>query len=165
MRKGRDGGKKTGKKKREKTDENSGHYIIASSRPPERRPPERRTLVPKCFLFRNSTRDTRVSIEWTVAEELLIATFFLKNPAWFYVKWQPYSLVILKSLTRIQDVSKCIGLIVLQLSLENKFYFCCFQIKKFHVMHLKAQNLPPIRMPNIKISWDVGQQKRLYCLS
>ena len=33
MRKGRDGG--NGKKK-EKTDENSGHYVIASSRPPER---------------------------------------------------------------------------------------------------------------------------------
>ena len=50
MRKGRDGGKKTGKKngkkKREKTDENSGHYVIASSRPPERRPLERRTLAP-----------------------------------------------------------------------------------------------------------------------
>ena len=46
MRKGRDGGK-TGKKKREKTDENSGHYVIASSRPPERRPLERRTLAPK----------------------------------------------------------------------------------------------------------------------
>ena len=41
MRKGRDGGKrgeKTGKKmKREKTDKNSGHYVNASSRPPERR--------------------------------------------------------------------------------------------------------------------------------
>ena len=36
-----------GKKKREKTDENSGHYVIASSRPPERRPLERRTLAPK----------------------------------------------------------------------------------------------------------------------
>ena len=46
MRKGRDGGeKKTGGKK-EKTDENSGHYVIASSRPPERRPLERRTLAP-----------------------------------------------------------------------------------------------------------------------
>ena len=48
MRKGRDGGKtgkknggkKINKKKREKTDENSGHYVIASSRPPERRPLE-----------------------------------------------------------------------------------------------------------------------------
>ena len=46
MRKGRDGGKKTGEKKREKTDGNSGHYVIASSRPPERRPLERRTLAP-----------------------------------------------------------------------------------------------------------------------
>ena len=36
MRKGRDGGKKTGKKPSKKTDENSGHYVIASSRPPER---------------------------------------------------------------------------------------------------------------------------------
>ena len=54
MRKGRDGGtgkktggKKRGKKEREKTDGNSGHYVIASSRPPERRPLERRTLAPK----------------------------------------------------------------------------------------------------------------------
>ena len=49
MRKGRDGGKKNGEKK-EKTDENSGHYVIASSRPPERRPLERRTLAPKTDL-------------------------------------------------------------------------------------------------------------------
>ena len=52
MRKGRDGGE-MGKK--EKTDDYSGHYVIASSRPherrlpnrrpPERRPLERRTLV------------------------------------------------------------------------------------------------------------------------
>ena len=33
-------------KEKEKTDENSGHYVIASSRPPERRPLERRTLGP-----------------------------------------------------------------------------------------------------------------------
>ena len=53
MRKGRDrgkrgkktGGKKKGKKE-EKADENSGHYIIASSRLPKRRPLERRTLAP-----------------------------------------------------------------------------------------------------------------------
>ena len=37
--------RKTGDNK-VKNDENSGHYIIASSRPPERRPLERRTLVP-----------------------------------------------------------------------------------------------------------------------
>ena len=46
MRKGRDGGKKRGGKKGEKTDDYSGHYVIASSRPPERRPLERRRLVP-----------------------------------------------------------------------------------------------------------------------
>ena len=53
MRKGRDGekrekktgGKKTGKKE-ENMDENSGHYVIASSQPPERQPLERHTLVP-----------------------------------------------------------------------------------------------------------------------
>ena len=33
----------------EKTGENSGHYIIASSRRPEPRPLERRTLVPKVW--------------------------------------------------------------------------------------------------------------------
>ena len=59
MRKGRDGekknGKKTGEKKtgkkrkeKENTGENSGHYVIASKRPPERRPLERRMLAPKC---------------------------------------------------------------------------------------------------------------------
>ena len=48
MRKGRDGGKREKNwKKKEKTDENSGHYVIASSRPPECRPLERRTLAPK----------------------------------------------------------------------------------------------------------------------
>ena len=47
MRKGRDG--ETGK--REKTDYYSGHYVIASSRPPERRPLERRTLAPKEWRF------------------------------------------------------------------------------------------------------------------
>ena len=48
MRKGRDGGKKTetGKRKGEKTDDYSGPYVIASSRPPERQLLERRTLVP-----------------------------------------------------------------------------------------------------------------------
>ena len=56
MRKGRDGEKKKrekNEKKREKrkenTDENSGHYVIASSRPPESRPLERRTLAPKVY--------------------------------------------------------------------------------------------------------------------
>ena len=50
MRKGCDGGKKrgaeNGKKREENNDENSGHYVIASSRPPERRPLEHGTLVP-----------------------------------------------------------------------------------------------------------------------
>ena len=50
MRKSRDGGE-TGKKK-EKTDENSGHYVVASSRPPERQPLERRTLVPIISLMK-----------------------------------------------------------------------------------------------------------------
>ena len=36
---------KTGGKK-EKTDENSGHYVIARSRPPERRELKRRRLLP-----------------------------------------------------------------------------------------------------------------------
>ena len=49
MGKGRDGGEKKLEKngeKKEKTDDYSGHYVIASSRPPERRPLKRRTLVP-----------------------------------------------------------------------------------------------------------------------
>ena len=36
MRKGRDGEKREKREKKEKTDENSGHYVIVSSRPPER---------------------------------------------------------------------------------------------------------------------------------
>ena len=43
MRKGRDGGKR---EKKEKKDENSGHYVIASRRLPERRQLEHRTLAP-----------------------------------------------------------------------------------------------------------------------
>ena len=42
MRKGRDGKKR----RKEKNAVFSGHYVIASSLPPERRPLERRTLVP-----------------------------------------------------------------------------------------------------------------------
>ena len=40
-----DDGKKE-KKEKEKNVVFSGHYVIASSRPPERRPLERRMLVP-----------------------------------------------------------------------------------------------------------------------
>ena len=36
-----------GEKEEEKNDENSGHYVIASSQPPERWQLELRTLVPK----------------------------------------------------------------------------------------------------------------------
>ena len=52
MRKGHDRGEKKRKnggetgKKREKTDDYSGHYVIASSRPQKRRPLERRPLEP-----------------------------------------------------------------------------------------------------------------------
>ena len=50
----RKGGKTGGKKKngeiKEKTNENSGHYVIASSRPPEHRPLERRTLALKTII-------------------------------------------------------------------------------------------------------------------
>ena len=45
MRKGRDGGEKK-REKKEKNDENSGHYVIASSWLPDRRTLERRTLMP-----------------------------------------------------------------------------------------------------------------------
>ena len=43
--------------------------------------------------------------------------------------------------------------------------FCWFQIRNFHVGHLEARNLPPIILPNIRISWDVGQHIRPFCLS
>ena len=51
MRKGCDGGKRGEKKreKKEKTDDNSGHYVIASSRPPERQPLEPHRLGPIYF--------------------------------------------------------------------------------------------------------------------
>ena len=53
MRNGRDREKKRGKNGGErggrgKNDENSGPYVIASNRPPERRPLERGMLVPIC---------------------------------------------------------------------------------------------------------------------
>ena len=49
MRKGRDEGETGGGGKRgekEKNNKDSGHYDIASSRPPDRRPLERHTLAP-----------------------------------------------------------------------------------------------------------------------
>ena len=41
-----DDGEEKKRKEEEKNDVFSGHYVIASSLPPERRPLERRTLVP-----------------------------------------------------------------------------------------------------------------------
>ena len=52
MRKVDDGKRKKKKKKREKNDVFSGHYVVASSRPPERRPLERRTLAPKELMLK-----------------------------------------------------------------------------------------------------------------
>ena len=43
--------KRKEKKEKEKNVVFSGHYVIASSRPPEGRPLERRTLVPKMVAF------------------------------------------------------------------------------------------------------------------
>ena len=45
----------TGGKKEEKTDDYSGHYVIASRWPPERRPLERHTLVPIRDYSKNKT--------------------------------------------------------------------------------------------------------------
>ena len=47
MRKVYDGKRKEEKNEKEKNGVFSGHYVIASSRLPERRPLERRTLTPK----------------------------------------------------------------------------------------------------------------------
>ena len=54
MKKGRD------REKKEKTDDYSGHYVIASSGPPERGPLERRLLVPIASLaaFAAHARDS-----------------------------------------------------------------------------------------------------------
>ena len=63
MRKGRDGEKREkngGGKKREKTDENSGHYVIASSRPPERRPLERQYVF---ISFTNKEQQLRYNLQ------------------------------------------------------------------------------------------------------
>ena len=53
MRKGRDrgNGEKNGEEKKEKTDENSGHYVIASSWLPKRQLLERHSLVPKLVIW------------------------------------------------------------------------------------------------------------------
>ena len=63
MRKGCDGGE-TGRK--EKTDDYSGHYVIASSRLPDHRPLERRTLMPKLeekyFMVHNVQSEHRTVI-------------------------------------------------------------------------------------------------------
>ena len=59
MRKGRDREKMGGGGK-EKTDDYSGNYVIASSRPPKRRPLEHRTLVPKSFFVHFQIRSQKV---------------------------------------------------------------------------------------------------------
>ena len=61
MRKVDDGKRKEKKKekRKEKKEKNgvfSGHYVIASSLPPERRPLERRTLVPMVSNDRNDKK-------------------------------------------------------------------------------------------------------------
>ena len=58
MRQGNSGGKERRvSKSGEKTNENSGRYVIASSRPPEQRPLECRTLVPKTFLVNERAKN------------------------------------------------------------------------------------------------------------
>ena len=59
MRKGCDERKERGGKK-EKNYENSGHYVIASSRLPKRQPLERRTLVPIMFILHNDGNSLNV---------------------------------------------------------------------------------------------------------
>ena len=60
MSKGRDGGKNEkigGKREKKKTDDYIGHYVIASSQPPDRQPLERRMLVP--ITYSNSDEGRR----------------------------------------------------------------------------------------------------------
>ena len=52
----------------EKTDENSGHYVIASSRPPKRLPLEHRTLVPIWMLEQYRYRYESLSWYWNQNE-------------------------------------------------------------------------------------------------
>ena len=88
MRKGCNGGK-TGKKrggnvkKKEKTDDYSGHYVIASSRPPERRPLERRTLVPRYM----SNAINGILISWD-------KTVWMYMFAFVFVYWFVYTMFV-----------------------------------------------------------------------
>ena len=63
---------KTGVKK-ENTDENSGHSVIASSRPPERRSLERRLLVPIL------NRLWQMNCCWGIWRKILHSFIFLTN--------------------------------------------------------------------------------------
>ena len=70
--------------KKEKTDGNSGHYVIASSRPPECRPLERRTLVPIPLIIPILIRDTNIFLwyRWKTNRHTLslILRFFQFKP-------------------------------------------------------------------------------------
>ena len=65
-----------GEKKRKEEEKNvvfSGHYVIASSRPPERRPLERRPLVPICLQLTGREEfcsllktDSHLSTSWDI---------------------------------------------------------------------------------------------------
>ena len=64
-------------KKSEKTDGNSGHYVIASSRPPDRRPLERRSLVPIALSVSNvgkSLLSSYFSFIWLLLDSSHIVT-------------------------------------------------------------------------------------------
>ena len=71
---GENGGKK--QRRKEKTDENSGHYVIASSRPLERR-----TLTPKYWSSKFSPRyeGWNVFLSWRMKTK---STLILSNSSW-----------------------------------------------------------------------------------
>ena len=66
-------------KEEEKNDKNSGHYVIASSWPPERQPLERRSLMSKVAFF-------TVTVRW-VCEEVDIKSFSVEAELGNLLSW------------------------------------------------------------------------------
>ena len=73
--------KKKKKKRKEKNDGFSGHYVIASRRPPERRPLERRTLVPKAI----HPVDRNFQVSWVTMTIHLVLILGVKSTSTYQI--------------------------------------------------------------------------------
>ena len=62
-----------------KTDEKSGHNVIACSRPPKRRPLERRTLAPKLTRIHTEGQKSDLQSEVALAKKNLVFFLFLQK--------------------------------------------------------------------------------------